>query len=44
MAFADIIIPRGRSNVIAIDYVIASLKYKIPKAICDKGGKETDEE
>jgi len=30
MKFADIIIPHGRSNTIAIDFVISNLKMKIP--------------
>ena len=30
MKYADIIIPHGRSNTIAIDFVISNLKMKIP--------------
>lgn len=30
MKYADIIIPHGRSNTIAIDFVISNLKAKIP--------------
>lgn len=31
MKYADIIIPHGRSNTVAIDFVISNLKTKLPK-------------
>ena len=30
MKYADIIIPHGRSNTVAIDFVISNLKSKLP--------------
>ena len=36
MKYADIIIPHGRSNTIAIDFVISNLKMKIPSMNIDK--------
>jgi len=30
MKYADIIIPRGRSNVKGIDFVVTNLKIKVP--------------
>ena len=30
MKYADIIIPHGRSNTVAIDFVINNLKSKLP--------------
>ena len=31
MKFADIIVPHGRSNTIAIDFIISNLKNIIPE-------------
>lgn len=30
MKYADIIVPHGRSNTIAIDFIVSNLKNKIP--------------
>jgi uridine kinase len=30
MKYADIIIPHGRSNTVAIDFVVENLKTKVP--------------
>lgn len=30
MKFVDIIIPHGKSNIIAIDFVVSNLKNKVP--------------
>jgi len=30
MKYADIIVPHGRSNTIAIDFIVSNLKNKVP--------------
>jgi uridine kinase len=36
MKYADIIIPHGRSNTVAIEFVIENLKIKVPKGNLDE--------